>query len=223
MGTSRVARCADHRLAPPTEVWRRRIRPLQDPLATDEGFPGASDGRCGQEGRRVSPRVTELDFVARMLYTDTQAGCSSPSFKESEDEMVVYRRTERLGLFGAYSPVSIAESPSEIVAIAGQFGTDAQGSLPEPYTVENQVAGAFANVGIALEAANLGFDDVLNFRTYIVGRENIPAFMAARERFFADAYPDGNFPPNTLLLVSGLVEERFKVEIEALAARTATS
>lgn len=114
---------------------------------------------------------------------------------------------EGIGSFGDYSPVSIADG---IVAVAGQFGTDADDPA-------GQVRGAFANVGKALAAAGLGFDDVLKFTTFVVGRETIPHFMATRKEVFADIYPDGIYPPNTLLVVAGLVEERFVVEIEALA------
>lgn len=114
---------------------------------------------------------------------------------------------EGLSSFGDYSPVSVADG---LVAVAGQFGTD--GESPE-----EQVHGAFANVGKALAAAGLGFGDVIKFNTYVVGRETIPVFMAVRKQVFADIYPDDLYPPNTLLVVAGLVEERFVIEIEALA------
>jgi enamine deaminase RidA (YjgF/YER057c/UK114 family) len=114
---------------------------------------------------------------------------------------------EGIGSFGDYSPVSIADG---LVAVAGQFGTDAEDPA-------GQVRGAFANVGKALAAAGLGFDDVIKFNTFVVGRETIPHFMAMRKEVFAEIYPSGVYPPNTLLVVAGLVEERFVVEIEALA------
>lgn len=114
---------------------------------------------------------------------------------------------EGIGSFGDYSPVSIADG---IVAVAGQFGTDAEDPA-------GQVRGAFANVGKALAAVGLGFEDVIKFTTFVVGRETIPHFMATRKEVFAEIFPDGVYPPNTLLVVAGLVEKRFVVEIEALA------
>jgi enamine deaminase RidA (YjgF/YER057c/UK114 family) len=114
---------------------------------------------------------------------------------------------EGISSFGDYSPVSVADG---LVAIAGQFGTDADDPA-------GQVRGAFANVGKALAAAGLGFEDVVKFNTYVVGRETLPHFMATRKEVFAEIYPGGVYPPNTLLVVAGLVEERFVVEIEALA------
>lgn len=122
--------------------------------------------------------------------------------------------------FGAYSPLARASTPREIVAIAGQLGADRSGSLTGDGDTAAQVRQVFKNVGTALEEAGLGFGDVLKFTTYVVGRDTIPDFMATRMKVFAEIYPDGQYPPNTLLIVPGLVEERFVVEIEALAARS---
>jgi enamine deaminase RidA (YjgF/YER057c/UK114 family) len=119
--------------------------------------------------------------------------------------------------FGDYSPLASATAPGKLVAVAGQFGTDSSGALAGSGDAMDQVRYAFRNVGAALAAAGLGFGDVLKFTTYVVGRDSIPAFMAARKEVFAEIYPDGQYPPNTLLVVAGLVEERFCVEIEALA------
>jgi enamine deaminase RidA (YjgF/YER057c/UK114 family) len=103
--------------------------------------------------------------------------------------------------------VSIA---GDLVVVAGQFGSGTEGP-------EGQVRGAFENVGVALAAAGLGFEDVVKFNTYVVGRETIPPFMKVRKEVFADIYPGGEYPPNTLLIVAGLVHEEFVVEIEAIA------
>jgi enamine deaminase RidA (YjgF/YER057c/UK114 family) len=122
--------------------------------------------------------------------------------------------------FGAYSPLARVSSPREMVAIAGQLGADSSGSLTGDGDTAAQVRQVFHNVGTALEEAGLGFGDILRFTTYVVGRDTIPDFMAARMQVFAEIYPDGRYPPNTLLIVPGLVEERFVVEVEALAARS---
>jgi len=43
--------------------------------------------------------------------------------------------------------------------------------------------------------------------------------MSTRTEVFAEIYADGTYSPDTLLVVPGLVEERFVVEVEALAVR----
>lgn len=132
--------------------------------------------------------------------------------------VVYFSKVDGLAKFGDYSPVAAA---GEFVYIAGQFGTDSNAELPDGDGAAEQIRGSFANVGTALAAAGLGFEDVVSFKTFLVGRETIPSFMDVRKQVFADIYPSGQYPPNTLLLVAGLVEERFVAEIEAIAYRPA--
>ena len=123
-----------------------------------------------------------------------------------------------LASFGQYSPIS--EAPSlGLVAVAGQFGVDDIGDLAGDGSVAAQIRGSFDNVGRVLGEAGLDFSSVLKFTTYVVGRENLASFMEVRKEVFESIFPTGVYPPNTLLLVDGLVEERFVVEIEALAVR----
>ena len=64
---------------------------------------------------------------------------------------------------------------------------------------------------------NLGH--VTKFTTYVSEPGYIEAFYQAREKLFAELYPAGDHPPNTLLVVTRLVRPEFMVEIEAVAAR----
>ena len=41
--------------------------------------------------------------------------------------------------------------------------------------------------------------------------------MQARTEVFAEIYPDGDYPPNTLLVVDRLVQPELLVEISAIA------
>ena len=61
------------------------------------------------------------------------------------------------------------------------------------------------------------FSNVVEFTTYVVGRASVQPFMAARSEVFPSLYPDGDYPPNTLLVIEGLVREEFLVEIKAVA------
>ena len=69
-----------------------------------------------------------------------------------------------------------------------------------------------------LESVGASFSNVVEFRTYLVGKESIKPFLAARNQVFADVFPKGDYPPNTLLVVDGLVTEDLLVEITTLAA-----
>ena len=128
------------------------------------------------------------------------------------------RRPAGLGEpLGRYSHVSIARG--EIVSVAGQVGIDESGVLAGDGSVTAQTSQAFANLMTALATVDLGQRDICKTTTFLVGPENVEEFMAARATAFAELFPDGQYPPNTLLVVARLVEPRFSVEVEATAAR----
>jgi enamine deaminase RidA (YjgF/YER057c/UK114 family) len=119
---------------------------------------------------------------------------------------------------GKYSHVSIATG-GQIVSIAGQVGIASFGDLPGDGGLTAQTWQAFQNVATALKSAGLGMQDIFKTTTYLVGADNIPEFMAARTAAFREFFANGQFPPNTLLVVARLVEERFLIEVEASAIR----
>lgn len=117
---------------------------------------------------------------------------------------------------GAYSHIGIASG--DLVALSGQTGRDASGSFASG-DVAAQAEQAFATIGALLEAAQLDWSAVVSFRTYLVGREHLPAYRDARERIYARIYPEARYPANTLLVVAGLGREEALVEVETLAVR----
>ena len=52
----------------------------------------------------------------------------------------------------------------------------------------------------------------------MVGRENVGPYIAARTEIYPGLFPDADYPPNTLLVISGLVREEFLLEIKCVAA-----
>lgn len=119
---------------------------------------------------------------------------------------------------GRYSHISIARG-SELISIAGQVGITADGELAGDGSLAAQTAQAFRNVMTALSSLGLGPKDIFKTTTLLVGNENVDEFMRARTAVFEELFPDGAYPPNTLLVISRLVEERFFVEVEAFAVR----
>ncbi|MDJ0865103.1 MAG: RidA family protein [Myxococcota bacterium] len=71
---------------------------------------------------------------------------------------------------------------------SGQTGTGAGGKVdPDPAAQFRQ---AFENVRSVLEAAGVGFGDVVEMTTFHVGfNEHIAAFMAAKDAFVSEPYP----------------------------------
>jgi enamine deaminase RidA (YjgF/YER057c/UK114 family) len=113
---------------------------------------------------------------------------------------------------GKYSHVARV---GDLVFIAGQVGISADGVVPNDLT--SQTKQAFTNLTAALESEGLTLRNVMKFTTYITSGDYIPEFFAARNAIFSEAYTDGDFPANTLLTISGLVQPELKIEIEAVA------
>jgi len=118
---------------------------------------------------------------------------------------------------GAYSQ-AIRVKTGELLYIAGQVGVDKDGNLPGDGGMAAQTRQVYENLRGILESVGASFSDVVEFTTYVVGRESVYPFMAARAEIFPSLFPDGDYPPNTLLVISGLVREEFLVEIKAVAA-----
>ena len=118
---------------------------------------------------------------------------------------------------GAYS-VGMTANPGRLLYVAGQVGVDISGNLVGPGDAAAQTQQVLQNIGGVLAAAGAGFSNVVEFTTYVVGRESIQGFIDGRNQVFPDIFPDGDYPPNTLLVVEGLVREEFLVEIKAVAA-----
>jgi enamine deaminase RidA (YjgF/YER057c/UK114 family) len=118
---------------------------------------------------------------------------------------------------GMYSHGMVADG-GELVTVAGQVGVGAGGALVGP-DVGSQTRQAFANVRAIVEAAGCSMADVVRLQTFLVSADDIPGFMKARQEIFPEYFPTRAYPPNTLLVISGLVRPELKVEIEAMAVR----
>ena len=81
-----------------------------------------------------------------------------------------------------------------------------------------QCSGVFAQIESALKSAGGGWGNVVQFTTYLVHSQDIPRFMQWRLREFPRMFPDGKYPPNTLLVIDRLVQEQFLVEVQTVAA-----
>jgi len=121
---------------------------------------------------------------------------------------------------GMYSHGMVAPG-GEIVVVAGQVGMDRAGRLIGPGDVAAQTAQAFENVRAVLEAAGSAMNRIVRFQTFLTHAADIEGFMRARREVFPGYFPDGVYPPNTLLVVSRLVQPELLVEIEAMAVNPA--
>ena len=107
---------------------------------------------------------------------------------------------------------------SEFLFIAGMLSADAAGNVVGAGDFDAQTAQVFRNVEAALKSAGACWANVVQFTTYLVHSQDIAKFMAFRLREFPKMFPDGKYPPNTLLMVDRLVQEPFLVEVQTVAA-----
>jgi len=111
---------------------------------------------------------------------------------------------------GQYSHMTRVKGASETLYIAGMLapGDD----------FDAQCSGVFRQIETALKSAGAGWRNVAQFTTYLVHSQDIPKFMAWRLREFPKLFPDGKYPPNTLLVIDRLVGEPFLIEVQTIAA-----
>ena len=111
---------------------------------------------------------------------------------------------------GQYSHMTRVRSAQETLYVAGMLapGDD----------FDAQCAGVFRLIETALKSAGAGWGNVAQFTTYLVHSQDIPKFMAWRLREFPRMFPDGKYPPNTLLVIDRLVGEQYLIEVQTVAA-----
>jgi enamine deaminase RidA (YjgF/YER057c/UK114 family) len=110
---------------------------------------------------------------------------------------------------GPYSHVARVKS-GETLYIAGM--------LAAGETFDAQCAAVYAQIEQALNSAGAGWRNVVQFTTYLVHSQDIAKFYRWREREYPKMFPDGKYPPNTLLIIDRLVQEQFLIEIQTVAA-----
>jgi enamine deaminase RidA (YjgF/YER057c/UK114 family) len=111
---------------------------------------------------------------------------------------------------GPYSHIARVKGATETLYIAGM--------LAPGDTFDAQCAAVYGQIEQALKSAGAGWGNVAQFTTYLVHSQDIAKFYRWREREYPKMFPDGNYPPNTLLIIDRLVQEQFLIEIQTVAA-----
>jgi 2-iminobutanoate/2-iminopropanoate deaminase len=115
---------------------------------------------------------------------------------------------------GPYSHTAIVPQGSELVFVAGQVGMRVDGSVPEAFADQADVA--FQNVRACLAAHGLGLDAVVKLGVFLLPGQDFQALRAVRERHFG-----AHRPTSTTVCVPQLASTAFLVEVEAIAVRPA--
>ncbi|WP_298253865.1 RidA family protein [Bradyrhizobium sp.] len=132
-------------------------------------------------------------------------------------ELNIYNPNELGAPMGQYTHVTRVKA-SEFLFIAGMLSGDARGNLIGESDFDAQATQVFRNIEAALKSAGASWGNVVQFTTYLVHSQDIAKFMAFRLREFPKMFPNGKYPPNTLLIIDRLVQEQFLVEVQTIAA-----
>jgi 2-iminobutanoate/2-iminopropanoate deaminase len=109
-----------------------------------------------------------------------------------------------------YHHAALLEGSGRRLVMSGQLGLTPEGSLPPEG--ERQIDHALLNIGTILAAHGMAPHHIVKLTCFLTDRSLIPAWRLQRDAFFA-----GHAPTSTLLIVAGLADPRFLVEVEAEA------
>ena len=113
---------------------------------------------------------------------------------------------------------AISASAGRLLFIAGQVSIDRNNHLVGPGDFSAQMQQVFKNLGSILDSAGATFENVVKFTTYVTRARDLSAFYEKRREIFAEIYPRGGYPTNTLVVINQLAREEWLIEIEAVAA-----
>jgi enamine deaminase RidA (YjgF/YER057c/UK114 family) len=109
----------------------------------------------------------------------------------------------------------VVDGPGQWIVLAGQTGSSEQGAY-ETDDMAAQVATALRRIVKLLAEAGAGPEHIVRLTWYLTSRADYEAAGAGIGAAWRETL-GRNFPPSTLLYISGLVDPRAKVEIEVTA------
>jgi enamine deaminase RidA (YjgF/YER057c/UK114 family) len=109
----------------------------------------------------------------------------------------------------------VLDGPGRWIVLAGQTGSDDKGEYPTG-DMAAQVGMALRRIVKLLAEAGASPEHIVRLTWYLTSRGEFEAAAAAIGAAWRETL-GRNFPPSTLLYLSGLVDPRAKVEIEVTA------
>jgi enamine deaminase RidA (YjgF/YER057c/UK114 family) len=110
-----------------------------------------------------------------------------------------------------YAHAALVEGASRRLVVSGQVGVAPDGTVAPG--AEAQVDQALANLGTILAAHGMGVTDIVKMTVFLTDAALVGAWRARRTAWLGE-----HAPASTLLVVAGLADPRFLVEVEAEAA-----
>jgi 2-iminobutanoate/2-iminopropanoate deaminase len=115
--------------------------------------------------------------------------------------------------FANYAHGIEVEAGARIIFCSGQLGIGRDGAVPDD--VEAQARLCFRAIAAILGEASMSLNDLVRLNAYVASAQYLGGYMRVRDEFVSSPPP-----ASTLMVVHGFARPEFKVEIEAVAART---
>ena len=112
--------------------------------------------------------------------------------------------------FSRYSQGVVVAKPTRWMHVSGQVGIPVGGTLPGSF--EEQARNAWRNVLGVLEAAGMGPADLVKVTAYVTRQTDICQYRTVRDSMLGEVRT-----ASTLVVVAGLADPRWLIEIEAIA------
>ena len=109
----------------------------------------------------------------------------------------------------AYSQAVEVTAVTRTLYISGQVGVDIDGNVPDDFMEQSRLV--WANVSAQLRAAEMTLDNVVKFVTILPNAADIAASRTSRQEAL------GNRRPAHTLIIGGLANPVWKIEVEAVA------
>ncbi len=121
---------------------------------------------------------------------------------------------EHIQPLGLFKPPTYAQvvKAGNIVYIAGQVAQDEHGQVVGRGDFMAQATQVFENLRACLASVGAGFEDLVKINVFLTDARYRPVLVEVRSKFLRDP-----LPASTLVVVAGLAEPEYLLEIEGVA------
>lgn len=110
-----------------------------------------------------------------------------------------------------YTQVVETAAGARLLTVSGQVGLDPDGTLADGFEAQTRLA--FQNLDKQLAAGGMSLKDVVKMTVILTEHANVAAFREIRNGIL------GELRPASTMIIAGLADPRWLVEIEAVAAQ----
>ena len=110
----------------------------------------------------------------------------------------------------SYAQAHLVEAPTRWLFVSGQIPATPEGDVPDGF--EAQAALAWRNVMSQLRAAGMDASHLVKVTTFLASRDDTLANRVARQQAL------GAYTPALTVIITGIFDSRWLLEIEAIAA-----